>query len=505
MESSARSNPAHVVPPPGLPPVPGQATGRGAAALPNISIRDSRRVSSTYVGGITILIEGVLIAGLGLACLAIAGTGADRVAIGLPFAAAILHFLLADRSGLYRTEVLFRKQPPLLGSLQAWVLTGLLVAVGQVWLGVIAPQHEAWLLPWALGTPAALISARYFLAGTLDGLARAGLFADRVVIVGAGDQGQRLAQHLHETKGGQVRLLGFVDDRASRIPNRPQGHAILGDVDALVAMIRANQVDEVVIALPWTAENRIAQLVARLSDTPVHVRLAPDLAGFGQEARQAVTVGGVTMLKLLDRPISGWQAFLKAAEDRVLAGFGLLLLSPLLLLIMALIKLDSRGPVFFKQKRYGFNCELIEVWKFRTMYADMADADARQQTTRDDPRVTPIGRILRKSSLDELPQLLNVLNGTMSIVGPRPHAVATKAAGRVFEEVVDSYAARHKVKPGITGWAQVNGWRGETDTVEKIQRRVEHDLFYIENWSLWFDIKVIALTVVALFKNENAY
>ena len=176
-----------------------------------------------------------------------------------------------------------------------------------------------------------------------------------------------------------------------------------------------------------------------------------------------------------------------------------------MLLAALAIKLDSRGPVLFRQKRHGFNNELIEVYKFRSMYVDKTDAHAAKLVTKDDPRVTRVGRFIRKTSLDELPQLFNVLKGELSLVGPRPHALQAKAADRLYHDVVDGYFARHKVKPGITGWAQINGWRGETDNDEKIQRRVEHDLYYIENWSVLFDLYILAMTPFALAKTENAY
>jgi len=192
--------------------------------------------------------------------------------------------------------------------------------------------------------------------------------------------------------------------------------------------------------------------------------------------------------------------------DKFVGGLLLLATSPILLLTAIAIKLDSRGPVFFKQKRYGFNNELIEVFKFRSMYVDQCDATASKLATKNDPRVTRLGRFLRKASIDELPQLINVVfKGDLSLVGPRPHAVHAKAENRLYDEAVDGYFARHRVKPGITGWAQVNGWRGETDTHEKIQRRVEHDLYYIENWSLLFDLYILATTPAALAKTENAY
>jgi lipopolysaccharide/colanic/teichoic acid biosynthesis glycosyltransferase len=184
----------------------------------------------------------------------------------------------------------------------------------------------------------------------------------------------------------------------------------------------------------------------------------------------------------------------------------LIALSPIFLITAIAIKLDSKGPVFFKQRRYGFNNELVEVYKFRSMYVDTLDHSASKLVTKGDPRVTRVGRFIRKTSIDELPQLINVVfKGDLSLVGPRPHALQAKADNRQYEEVVDGYFARHKMRPGITGWAQVNGWRGETDTQEKIQRRVEFDLYYIENWSIIFDIYILAITPLALTKSENAY
>jgi exopolysaccharide biosynthesis polyprenyl glycosylphosphotransferase len=192
--------------------------------------------------------------------------------------------------------------------------------------------------------------------------------------------------------------------------------------------------------------------------------------------------------------------------DKIIGSLMLLLALPVMAIIAIAIKLDSRGPVLFKQKRYGFNNDLIEVYKFRSMYADTADMTADRLVSKDDPRVTRVGRIIRKASLDELPQLFNVVfKSNLSLVGPRPHAINAKAEARLYDEAVDGYFARHRVKPGITGWAQINGWRGETDTHEKIQKRVEHDLYYIENWSVLLDLFILAQTPLALLKTENAY
>ena len=214
----------------------------------------------------------------------------------------------------------------------------------------------------------------------------------------------------------------------------------------------------------------------------------------------------VPVLDVVDKPIADWDLVLKWLFDKIVGATLLVLLSPVFVATAIAVKLDSRGPVLYRQKRYGFNNELIEVFKFRSMHVDQCDAAAVKLVTKGDPRVTRVGRFIRKTSLDELPQLLNVvLKGDLSLVGPRPHALQAKADNRLYDQVVDGYFARHKVKPGITGWAQVNGRRGETDTEEKIQRRVEHDLYYIENWSVFFDLYILAVTPFALLKSDNAY
>jgi Undecaprenyl-phosphate glucose phosphotransferase len=363
-----------------------------------------------------------------------------------------------------------------------------------------------WTGSWFAAAALLMPAGRLVLRGWLDRWLLEGRLAERVVIVGAGEHGQRLAQRLDEHGQHSARLLGFVDDRdASRVQLEGR-HRLIGNTQRLLELIREDAVDRVYVALPWSAEQRMRDLIYRLAVAPVHISLCPDFIGFNFTNRPFIHVAGLPMLQVLDRPISGWSNLVKALEDRLLAGCFLLLLAPLLGILALAIKLDSPGPVFFKQRRYGFNNKLIGVWKFRTMYVHMTDHDADRQTTKGDPRVTRIGRFLRKTSLDELPQLINVMIGNMSIVGPRPHAVATKAEGRLFEDVVDRYAARHRVKPGITGWAQINGWRGETDTIEKIQKRVEYDLFYIDNWSVWLDLVIVARTAFALVRDiDSAY
>ncbi|MCP5364269.1 MAG: exopolysaccharide biosynthesis polyprenyl glycosylphosphotransferase [Hyphomicrobiales bacterium] len=204
-------------------------------------------------------------------------------------------------------------------------------------------------------------------------------------------------------------------------------------------------------------------------------------------------------------PLTGWSGLVKLLEDKCVAGIVLPLFAPIMLLVALAIKVESPGPVLFRQKRYGFNNKLIEVWKFRSMYHHLRDEHASTLASRGDSRITRVGAFIRRTSLDELPQLINVLKGDMSIVGPRPHALKAKAGGRLYQEVVTEYAVRHKVKPGLTGWAQVNGWRGETEVEEQIIRRVEYDLYYIENWSLCLDIKILLMTAVCGWTGQNAY
>ena len=261
-----------------------------------------------------------------------------------------------------------------------------------------------------------------------------------------------------------------------------------------------------IFSLPISAEGRILQMLKKLWVLPVDIRLAAHTNKLQFRPRSYSYIGKVPVIDVFDRPIADWDVVMKWLFDKVIGGLLLIAALPLLALIAIAIKLDSRGPVLFKQKRYGFNNDLIEVYKFRSMRVDATDAHANTLVTKDDPRVTRVGRIIRKASLDELPQLFNVVfRGNLSLVGPRPDAVYAKAEARLYAEAVDGYFARHRVKPGITGWAQINGWRGETDTQEKIQKRVECDLYYIENWSVLLDLYILARTPFALLKTENAY
>jgi Undecaprenyl-phosphate glucose phosphotransferase len=424
------------------------------------------------------------------------------IALGALVAAIVAHLLSA-----YRLESVFSRSLGAQRAIAAWLIAfGLLVAVA-FGLKVSDFYSRVWALCWLLSAVGFLSLARYLLSFATLRWAKQGRFAFRTLIVGVGEQADMLAAHIAARGDARTRIVAFVDDRPG--PPRPRrtfhDHPVIPDLARMMALIRQDAVDEIIIALPWSQAHRVQALTLLLATTPVRIRLAPDLAGFRFADRRMTMRAGVPMLTLFDRPISGWSHVLKLVEDRAIALAALAFVAPLMLSIAIAIKLDSRGPVFFKQRRFGFNDRPIDVWKFRTMRLECTDADAVLQATRRDPRVTRVGRFLRKSSLDELPQLFNVFKGEMSIVGPRPHAMATKAEGKLFQDVVDRYAARHRVNPGITGWAQVNGWRGETDTIDKIQKRVEFDLYYIDNWSVWFDLYIVLRTFTAVFRMRDAY
>ena len=329
----------------------------------------------------------------------------------------------------------------------------------------------------------------------LQHLARMGRMSRNVIVVGGGDQGSRLIDAIQRSAQPFTRILGVFDDRSDRIPKRIQGCTVLGPTRNLYDYARQNRVDDIVIALPWSARERIQQILEALRPIPARIHICPDGSGADTGGRTFVEVGGVPAINLVENPHDGWRRIFKYLEDRCFAAAILLFLAPLMCFIALAIKLDSPGPVFFRQRRLGWNSKIFLVWKFRTMYQDQTDENAAKLTTPDDCRVTRLGRLLRRTSLDELPQFFNVITGEMSVVGPRPHALHAKAGGRLYHEVVEEYAVRHKVKPGITGWAQVNGWRGDTDTEEKLQKRVECDLYYMEHWSLLFDFYIILRTV----------
>ncbi len=364
-----------------------------------------------------------------------------------------------------------------------------------------------WLASWFLAGLAVLVSLRLFFSRLVASWRAVGLLERRAVLVGGGPEAVALIRALRAEPDNDIRICGIFDDReTSRVPAINEGLPKLGRVDELLEFGRQAEIDMLIVALPMAAERRLVQLLKTLWVLPVDIRLSAGASMLRFRPRSYSYVGTVPFLDLFDKPIADWDYVAKACFDRIVGSIALFVAAPVMLAVAAAIKLDSPGPALFRQNRHGFNNELIEVFKFRSMYVDQTDAHAARLATRGDPRITRVGRFIRKTSLDELPQLINVvLKGNLSLVGPRPHAIQAKAADRLYEQVVDGYFARHRVKPGITGWAQVNGWRGETDTPEKLERRVEHDLFYIENWSVIFDAYILLLTPIRLLNTENAY
>jgi Undecaprenyl-phosphate glucose phosphotransferase len=383
---------------------------------------------------------------------------------------------------------------------------GLLVAVLPLFVTNADPDALRWLGLWA-GT-AALTGAfaRALIWHRLRTLTRLGLLEHRLVIVGGGVELAPILRQLDRTRGEGYRVCGFFDDRKDeRSPSVVAGHHKTGDLSDLIAFVRLAQIDSVIVAIPDLSRARQLELLATLSAVPVEVRTlassAPLLPAHARRSR----IGALQLVELCRPPLTQWQAAQKRALDLVAASTALVLLGPVMLAVAAAVRLDSPGPVLFRQKRHGFNNRPVEVLKFRSMYVDRCDPTAVRAVRQQDDRVTRVGRFIRRSSLDELPQLFNVLGGTLSMVGPRPHATAARTGDIVYDEVAEAYSARHKVKPGITGWAQVNGWRGEMNSAEKIRARIEHDLHYVENWSLWFDIRILLMTPSALISSKNAY
>ena len=467
-------------------------------------------LSPIVVAGAVRMIEPGLVALVGLAIYLIyvvPNNGLEwhyLVAIGGIGLLAMLAFQVAD---IYQVQAFRGHEKQYFRLASAWSVVFLII-IGISFFAKAGDQFSrVWLGSFYVVGLIALLAFRKALFILVRRWTREGRLARRTAIVGGGEASEALVSALASQRDSELRIVGLFDDRGDdRSPETIGGQRKLGTVDDLVEFARRTRVDLVIFSLPISAENRILQMLKKLWVLPVDIRLSAHSNKLRFRPRSYSYVGNVPVLDVFDRPITDWDVVMKWLFDKVVGSLALVAAAPVMALVAIAIKLDSRGPALFKQKRYGFNNELIEVYKFRSIYVDQSDATAAKLVTKDDPRITRVGRFIRKTSLDELPQLLNVvLVGNLSLVGPRPHAVNAKAEERRYDEAVDGYFARHRVKPGITGWAQVNGWRGETDTHEKIQRRVEHDLYYIENWSVLFDLYIMGRTPFALLKAENAY
>jgi Undecaprenyl-phosphate glucose phosphotransferase len=414
--------------------------------------------------------------------------------------ATVLASLIFHLAGCYRTDMLVDRALAIRTLLVgfAWLLAiGLATAFLSKSLNDVS---RVWTVLWLVSWAASSVASRLFAAHTV--LARPGA-AETVALVGASDWTVHLCTQLMSQKRPAQRIVGIFDDRRERITAPLVGS--VRTIDELLELGSRINIDRVVLTLPLHAETRILEICNRLMALAVDILVCPDVTGFNLLRRPVMSQGGCPAIRITDRPISGERFMIKVAEDKIV-GFLLLLISaPVLIGIAIAIKLTSPGPVLFRQPRHGYNNRVFEVLKFRTMRQDLGDPTGALQAQRNDSRVTMLGRFLRRTSLDELPQLFNVLRGEMSLVGPRPLPIGMRTQDLASHECAEQYAHRHRVRPGITGWAQVCGCRGATEHPSQLRQRVELDLFYIDNWSLLFDLKILFLTGLRLLNSKNAF
>jgi Undecaprenyl-phosphate glucose phosphotransferase len=503
-EADVFAKPA-ATPPPAVSEGPSIRTPRALVDAPELQ-PGTQPMSPLVYSGIVRFAEFSLLTGLGLV---IAHGWVDeyfrQYAAALLVTGVVASFVFHGL-GLYRTGVLAASHRHLPRLVAGWTATVGVLLAALFFLKVSQEFARGWIALWYLGGIAALVGFRAGVTAITRRAIGTGSLIRRAVVYGTGEACSELIEGLARDPDNDIRVCAVFDERG---PGRGggiiAGYPNMGGIDALMAYCRANPVDMLIVALPVSAESRVLQLIKRLWVLPVDIRLAAHASKLRFRPRAYSYAGSVPLIDVVDKPIADWDKVMKWLFDKIVGTLALIALSPVMIAVAIAIKLDSKGPVFFRQKRFGFNNELIEVFKFRSMYTDMSDATAARLVTKGDPRVTRVGRFIRKTSLDELPQLFNVLIGNLSLVGPRPHALQAKADNRLYHDVVDGYFARHKVKPGITGWAQINGWRGETDTPEKIQKRVECDIYYIENWSVLLDLYILFRTPFSLLSTENAY
>ncbi|MEZ5447980.1 MAG: undecaprenyl-phosphate glucose phosphotransferase [Thiolinea sp.] len=386
-------------------------------------------------------------------------------------------------------------------------LTTFFILVFMIFVSKTSDQFSRLVLvSWLLMTPVLLIVNRYLLRSLLSHLKRLGIRNRNIAILGMTESGLHFAHAVQNQPESGLQVAGFYthDDSSSDIPQTAElngKYAHIGNIDTMIEDARMGTWDQIYLALPPDQKDTARKLISKLSDTITPIRLIPDNFTHSLMHSKYLEIADTPVLCIYDAPISLHSAFIKRVEDLIIGSLLLTALLPFMTVIAAAVKLSSPGPVLFKQSRHGLRGEPFKVWKFRTMTVCEDGQDVRQ-ATRNDLRVTRVGAFLRKTSMDELPQFFNVLQGHMSIVGPRPHALSHNEA---YKELIPGYMMRHLMKPGITGWAQVNGWRGETDTLYKMQKRVECDMEYIRSWSLWLDLRIIFVTASKTLFDKNAY
>lgn len=446
-----------------------------------------------------------------IGAVAATATQAGAVTLGLPYfiamgIAALFSLAFFQAADAYQVSVMGRAMSQVGRIAASWTMVFLMLTLIQMTTGFGISISQNWAGAWFIISMTGLIGFRLILTGLVRHWRETGRLERRAIIVGGGTAAAELIHELESQPDNDIRICGIFDDRANdRSPPVVAGYPKLGNISALIEFGRLARIDMLIVCIPLRAEKRVLELLRKLWIMPVDIRLSAHTDKVRFRNRGTSFIGTVPFVDVIEKPITDWDMVAKRIFDLIFASLALVALSPVMLATAIAIKLESKGPVLFKQKRYGFNNEIIDVLKFRSMFHEMADPDAKKVVTKNDNRVTRVGRFIRKTSIDELPQLVNVLRGELSLVGPRPHAVNAHTGDRTWDEVVDGYFARHKVKPGVTGWAQINGWRGEVDTQEKIQKRVDCDVYYIENWSILFDLKILFMTPFRLLNTENAY
>jgi len=380
-----------------------------------------------------------------------------------------------------------------------WV-AGLMFAMG-VATGYIREFTRDMLLTWFWVAPSAEFGLHLLLRASAPAIMRLQGPTQRALIVGMNEQGTALARRLHGARYSRIEVVGFVDSRAHERLSPMGEHKLLGKLDQLATIAKEQRVQLIYLSLPMASQPRILQLLDDLKDTTASIYFVPDMFFTDLIQGHTGTVVGMPVISVCETPFKGVDGLTKRISDIVLSTLILLLITPLLLILALAVRLTSPGPIIFKQRRYGLDGEEILVYKFRSMTVTEDGATIRQ-AEKGDNRITPLGALMRRTSMDELPQFINVLQGRMSIVGPRPHAVAHN---ELYRKLIKGYMVRHKVRPGITGWAQVNGYRGETTTLDKMQGRIDYDLDYLRNWSLRLDLHIIVKTIRLVLKDEKAH
>ncbi len=406
----------------------------------------------------------------------------------------------------YLTTTLRQFSASFFKSLAAYTMAFIVTMMVMFLVHSLTGKMAYWIGMWFGYGVVYLGISRAIMGAIVTKLMNDGRLERRAIIIGGGQTASDLIHSMEANPTSDIRICGIFDDRTDdRSPRIVAGYPKLGNVAELIEFTRKARINMLIVSIPLNAEKRVLQLLKRLWMLPVDIRLSAHTNKLFFRQRTYSYEGTVPLVDVFEKPIADWDSVMKRTFDIVFSFFAIVALSPIMLITAIAVKLDSKGPIIFRQKREGFNNEEIEIFKFRSLYTNQGDNSGVNVVTKGDSRVTKVGRFIRKTSIDELPQLFNVLLGSLSLVGPRPHVANAQTDNKLWTEVVDSYIARHKVKPGVTGWAQINGWRGEVDREDKLKGRIEYDLYYIENWSLLFDLYILAITPLKLINTENAY